>query len=408
MRANPLYKKLLPEYLELSKKHKSQRKAAKILFDKYKPDISYGTLRVKLRYHALKHQDSTSETSEYDNGEDALGTDAFKHYCEVEGLDISKVKSAKYVNHDGQQKFNVVLDYDKEEVKEIDFDSIISKHINPVNYEVKRIKTNYLFDRLVYTDVHVGMNVNQNGFSLYGGKWDQEELNKTLDVILDHVLETKKSNILVIDDLGDFADGWNAETARGGHHLPQNMDNEKAFDVGLSFKVRLTEQLSKHYEKIIVHNICNSNHSGSGFDYVINSAYKGIIDAKLNNVDVVNYRRFIEHYNIGKYYFVISHGKDYKNLKFGFKPKLDDKQVEKIKNYIDVNKIPRDALIEFSKGDSHQYLFDNSTSDMFNYYNYPALSPSSEWVQTNFKRGKRGFVSFNYAENKKIINEFIF
>jgi len=38
------------------------------------------------------------------------------------------------------------------------------------------------------------------------------------------------------------------------------------------------------------------------------------------------------------------------------------------------------------------------TSDMFNYYNYPAFSPSSEWVQTNFKKGMSGFEFFNFNE----------
>jgi len=38
-------------------------------------------------------------------------SDAFKLYCINEGIDISKVKSAKYVNHQGQKAFNVVLDY---------------------------------------------------------------------------------------------------------------------------------------------------------------------------------------------------------------------------------------------------------------------------------------------------------
>ena len=37
-------------------------------------------------------------------------------------------------------------------------------------------------------------------------------------------------------------------------------------------------------------------------------------------------------------------------------------------------------------------LFDYATAQDFNYMNYPALSPASEWVQTNFKKGLRGFV----------------
>ena len=63
--------------------------------------------------------------------------------------------------------------------------------------------------------------------------------------------------------------------------------------------------------------------------------------------------------------------------------------------------------IEFSKGDSHQYIFDSSSSDRFDYFNYPAFSPSSSWVQTNFKKGKSGFVFFNYNETR-VINDYLF
>jgi hypothetical protein len=125
----------------------------------------------------------------------------------------------------------------------------------------------------------------------------------------------------------------------------------------------------------------------------------------LPNVSVINLRKFIEFYKVGKYIFVLSHGKDSVSLKFGFKPKLDKIQENKIDNYLDRNGLK--GIIEFSKGDSHQYLFDNSTAQRFNYYNYPALSPSSAWVQINFQQGISGFISFNYYEDRKVINECI-
>ena len=129
----------------------------------------------------------------------------------------------------------------KETIEEntINFEKIVKKHIKPIDKEIKKVKSKYLFDRLVYTDVHIGMETNENGFSLYGGKWDEKEIKKRLKAILSHTLDNKKSNVLVIDDLGDFMDGWDGETVRKGHRLPQNMDNEKAFDLGVYFKVYL-------------------------------------------------------------------------------------------------------------------------------------------------------------------------
>ena len=58
----------------------------------------------------------------------------------------------------------------------------------------------------------------------------------------------------------------------------------------------------------------------------------------------------------------------------------------------------RTNKIVFKKGDSHQALFDMCTTDDFFYFNYPALSPSSMWVQNNFKKGRRGFVLESFKE----------
>tara|TARA_R110000868_G_C10962962_1_gene768729 strand:+ start:365 stop:1624 length:1260 start_codon:yes stop_codon:yes gene_type:complete len=296
----------------------------------------------------------------------------------------------------------------KEVVDKIDFESIVKKYIEPVHVDFEPLQqSNYEFDRLVYTDVHNGMTTNENGYSLYGGKWDEDEIKARLAVIIAHVVERQTSNTLFIDELGDFMDGWDGETTRKGHKLPQNMDNEKAFDVGLYFKVAMIQGLAKHYTRIICHNVCNDNHAGS-FGYVVNSAFKQIVEARYSHVEVTNFRKFMDHYIIGDLCFILTHGKDSKSLKFGFKPHLDPKQIEKIKNYIDQHKLHA-YKVELSKGDSHQKLFDESSSDAFDYYNYGALSPSSEWVQTNFKRGKSFFEFFNYKANgQKVHNPHVF
>ena len=42
-------------------------------------------------------------------------------------------------------------------------------------------------------------------------------------------------------------------------------------------------------------------------------------------------------------------------------------------------------------GLSHQQLIDECTSKVFDYNNYLAFSPPSNWVQTNFGSSKSGF-----------------
>lgn len=276
-----------------------------------------------------------------------------------------------------------------------------------VDLPKKEVEQYGSFDRLVYTDTHVAMTPNKDGYSLYGGVWNEEQLMMRLNQMVAHVIRFQASDTLYIDDLGDFFDGFDAKTVRREHDLPQNMDNQKAFDVGFEFKRQMVDMLSRFYAKIVIHNVCESNHSSS-FDYIVNSALKTYCE-KVYGIEVHNFRKFIDSYSVGNYTFILTHGKDSKNLRFGFKPFLDAVQKEKISNYIDINGLHEpNVKIEFSKGDSHIWLFDGSSSDRFNYFNYPAFSPSSEWVQTNFKRGQSGCMFFNYREDGFSINPLMF
>jgi hypothetical protein len=309
-----------------------------------------------------------------------------------------------------QQQWIITEPIKEEKIEqEIDFTNIFKELITPIT--VKKSNSENLngciFDRLVITDIHVGMDVNPNGHSLYDGLWNEETIFERLEILVNETLKNQKSNTLLINDLGDLMDGYDGFTTRGGHKLPQNMDNQKAFDVALKFKILMIDKLILQYDKIEVINVCNDNHGGS-FTYIVNSAFKSYINLKYgDNVRVTNQRKFIDHYIFDDRCFIISHGKDDKNLKFGFKPKLDPIQIEKIKNYIDEYKLHQ-YKIEFSKGDSHQLLFDWTSSSAFEYQNFGAFSPPSDWVKVNFKNTSSSFVNFNYYEKQKTIIPYIF
>ena len=291
--------------------------------------------------------------------------------------------------------------------KEIDFTNIFKDLVVPIKLpKIERKLYLSIFDRLVYTDVHIGMEVNQNGYSLYDGAWNEAEVDKRLEIMVAQTLINKQSDTLYIHELGDFMDGYDAVTTRGGHSLPQNMDNQKAFDVGLAFKIKMIDALIPYYNQIECINICNDNHAGS-FGYIVNSAFKAYIELKYENVKVTNQRKFIDHYIVENRCFILTHGKDDKNMKFGFKPHLDAVQIEKIKNYIDEYRLHY-FTIEFSKGDSHQLLLDFTSSSAFEYQNFGAFSPPSDWVKTNFKNTNSSFIILNYYENQKSINPIIF
>lgn len=317
---------------------------------------------------------------------------------EVIKVSTSKTTGQQWVQY-APKKENIAKVVDS-----FDFTKIINKYIVPIEQkQIPYFNSTKDFDSLTITDVHVGMDTDADKNTMYQNTWNKDELFKSADIIISKTLEEKESTILYIDELGDLLDGFNAQTTRGGHSLPQNMTNEQSFDNALEFRLRILHGLINYYDEIHFNNICNDNHAGA-FGYFVNQAFKQIAELQFKNVKVTNHRKFINHYYVGDICFIISHGKDDKSLKFGFKPVLDLKGAEKIDQYCKQNSIYKKAdLVIFKKGDSHQALFDMCSSDDFFYFNYPALSPSSNWIKNNFKLGRRGFVN----ESFKGLNNYL-
>jgi hypothetical protein len=358
-------------------------------------------------------QESTTKSNDYKiKGFTAIGLDGLlmniQEYCDYYKLDHSKIRSYKLISHTAIPFYNIVF-YTTEDDKLLNipnyFEEVISKHIKPVFYINKEEKDNEWFDRLVYTDTHIGMDVRGNGDPLYDGKWDKEEVLSRLSIMINHTITNKKSDLLIIDNLGDYMDGLGGETTRRGHELPQNMNDKESFDLGVWFGVKLVDSLITRYDKIICNNIVEDNHSGV-FGYFVSQAIKGILEQKYTNVQVNSQKKFIDFYKVGNHTFITSHGKDSEALKFGFKPHLDDKQAKKIDHFCKENRLYDGNFIEFSKGDSHLSLFDDSTSTDFQYYNYPSFSPPSNWVKSNFSNTKSGFRFFNINKKENIKNHY--
>jgi len=330
---------------------------------------------------------------------------ALEDECAAVGI---PVESVSHYWHKGKSfSINARPDHTEDHVEEI-FSRILSEYKLPPVEKIEQpvVET---FDRLIFTDVHIGMDASRKGLAMYAEEWGAEMLWKRINIMITKTLACKTSDVLYVDELGDYMDGFNALTTRGGHHLPQNMTNEEAFDLGLSIKLHLASTFSQHYKYVVFNNINNDNHSSS-FSYTVNSAFKHIVDVKHENVEIVNHKKFMSYYVVGDHCFVITHGKDDRHMKYGFKPVLDSKQIYKIDQFLKNEGIYKLAKhIEISKGDSHQCLFDMCTSDDFHYFNYAAFSPSSEWVQLNFSKGKSGFTFMSvekYGQNKFIYPYF--
>lgn len=331
-----------------------------------------------------------------------------EEYCIYYGLSFAKIRSYKLVSHTGVPFYNIVFHeptHESDIISEEFLESMVKKHVNPIKTTINKPSNEEDVIRVIYTDTHIGMDTNAEGIAMYSNKWDLEEQKNRFNKMVEEIVhKSNGADKLIIDDLGDYIDGWNAQTVRMGHDLPQNMSNEQMFDSGVALKMMLVDKLvaSGKFSSITTNSLVNDNHSGSSA-YVVNSAVKSILEVKYGGLVKVNIlSQFINHYEVGDHCFILSHGKDAKTLKFGFKPVIDEKIEKKITNYIMENKI-NSKFIEFSKGDSHQMKFDLSSSDYFNYMNYPSLAPSSEWVQTNFQKGRSGFVIQKFNKHKKDI-----
>lgn len=335
----------------------------------------------------------------------AIGNDGklmtIKEYCDFYGFEFDNIKSYKSVTHNGTPYYNILFHVAENittTFNESFIESVVRKYIGKVNIE-QRVQSNFDWvDRLIITDVHIAMSTEggKNTVPLYDTPWNKEVVLERLRDTINYVLEVKRGDVLYIDELGDFCDGLGGQTTRKGHSLPQNMSDKEAFELGVEFKMRLVESLLPHYSKIVCNNITSDNHSFL-FGYFVNSTVKKILESKYTNVEYNILERFINNYSIGNHTFVLSHGKEEEALKFGFKPFLDAKQAEKIDQYCKEHKLYNGNIVEFSKGDSHLCLFDYTTSNDFHYMNYPAYSPPSNWVKTNFKNTKSGFVVQNLS-----------
>jgi hypothetical protein len=95
------------------------------------------------------------------------------------------------------------------------------------------------------------------------GFWGEDELFETLRAMVSHIgFRFNNHSKIVVQDLGDFVDGYNGETTRGGHALPQNMSNTECFKIASKFKIELAKKLAIHGVPLEFHSVVNDNHGG--------------------------------------------------------------------------------------------------------------------------------------------------
>lgn len=335
-----------------------------------------------------------------------------REFCDFYGLPFQEARSYKLITHLKYPTYNIAShDINAGSSFSVeDYEAVLDRffkkpYVAPEVQDFPKIDGDELISRLVISDVHIGMGYPSVQESTYEAKWDEDEINKRLCRMIAYVrLNKRESNTVIVDDLGDFMDNYNGYTTRGGHQVPQGMSTMDAFDLALSFKIKLAVELKDEFDCVVFNNVCNDNHGGV-LSYLVNSAFQR---SSSNSVIVNNHRKFMSHYNVGRHSFILCHGKDSKYMKYPMKPHPDKNDLGRVEEYMRMNGIGHDRFVEFSKGDSHLGVFDFSSSDTFDYISYPAFSPSSDWVVHNYKVGQSGFVfqQFHLDEKYKAIHYF--
>jgi len=301
-----------------------------------------------------------------------------------EGLNFSVLaKNPNFVDEKAAEEKNIIEDIEKA------IENVLSK-FNKEDYIFcpNQQESNLKALKITISDDHVGLEPNPNGNGLFKYEYNAEIYSNSYEKVFKSVVKEfnthGKFDLLLLDNLGDEQDGWNALTTRGGHELSQNMTNAEVFETCIDVKVKMIKSLVENNiaNKIILRKVTNDNHSGD-FGHTINLAVKKIINLIYSNdiVEVETLTGFLEHRIYGEHCFILTHGKDAKQMFKGLPLKLDDKTINYVNDYIrfyDINS----KYIHVEKGDLHQIGYNKCNT--FDYRNFMSFAPPSSWVQHNF------------------------
>lgn len=246
--------------------------------------------------------------------------------------------------------------------------------------------------RGIISDAHVGMNPS-GGDALFGFDYNEKIFKQNLD----HFFSTLVKEIdyhgafdtIFIDDLGDGLDGFDGQTTRGGHDLPQNMTNQESWNAYVNGKlesaVNIIElEAAKNY---VFRNVVNCNHAGD-WGWSANKAIQMVLAKMYPDVTYHLITKPIEHFEYGKHTFILTHGKDKGLMSRNWPLNLNDKVSNLIRQYIDHYEI-RSPYVHVDKGDLHRVSYDRDPR--FDYRNFMSFAPPSKWVMSNFGISYSGY-----------------
>ena len=342
---------------------------------------------------ALAGESLLDSFNDYKEDNVNINTNQLDSRLEELGYSKSDVTSVKtWQTQSGETRYSIVTKPDQVNADEFleNLKNKLSESIKPFEITLKPAKISGV-DLIVYTsDKHVGACSKD---SQYNNEYNEVEFTRRMVSIFQQISYIKYEfghiNSLIFIDLGDNLDGFNAQTTRGGHALPQNMTDEESFDTYVNahkifFDSLIENNIASEYQAIFVN---DSNHSGS-FGYTANRALEIYLNVKYPFISTRQMNKFMEHFILGNDCYILCHGKDKIDRKNGLPLHLNDATYKLISDYIDYNKL-WGYNVHFVKGDLHQPAYESNSK--FTYRNIPSVYGASKWVMNNFGLNKPGF-----------------
>ena len=252
---------------------------------------------------------------------------------------------------------------------------------------------------LVWTsDKHIGAAIPSD--SLYKEQYDEHIFFDRMKQILTHCVKMRSTygrfDEIILADLGDSLDGYNGLTTRGGHKLPQNLNNKEAAKVHFRAHKWLIESIITQdiADACNIVHITNDNHSGD-FGWQASYALKQYCSIAYPSVKFNLIEEFLSHIKVYDKIYVLTHGKDKKNRKFPLPLKIDDKTESFIMDYV-LHQGLANYKIHVRKGDIHLNDLD-CTRNKMSYWNVGSVFGASDWIMDNYSHTKASCV-FEVAE----------
>jgi len=260
----------------------------------------------------------------------------------------------------------------KEEPEPVDYESVFKNLVKVIPTITVDQTPKDTTEVINISDVHIGMSTKGGIYDLH---WNLKELYARLDTIIAHTSQTN----IILNMLGDYADGERNRTASNSHYLQQNLSDAEIFEEGLRAMIYLIDGLVlKSSGTIHVNWLSNSNHP-TVVDKNIGTALKLITELRYPSVTVSIYDAAFQIIDILGKPVIFTHGKDRKFMHRGLPRLLPDAHINRLHTLLDYNNIKRAYLL---RGDLHQFHHIQYTriTDIMT----PSLCPPSGWVSVNF------------------------